>query len=139
MTPMIDVVFLLLVFFVCASIGQKPDALLPAQLAPGTTESKVDVPVEVPDEFPAQEVRVRLARVDGQLQIELNEGIVPGARELRLRLERLAELDAQSKIILDIQDDVSVQQFIAIYDLCQGLGFASISFAVTVSEYENNG
>lgn len=139
MTPMIDVVFLLLVFFVCASIGQKPDALLPAQLNHGTTESKVDPPQEVPDEFPPQEVRIRLARIDGQLRIELNEGIVPGARELRLRLERLAELSAQSKIILDIQDDVSVQQFIAIYDLCQGLGFASISFAINASGFENKG
>ena len=41
MTPMIDVVFLLLVFFVCASIGQAPEVLLPAELSVGSTEVNV--------------------------------------------------------------------------------------------------
>ena len=35
MTPMIDVVFLLLIFFICASVGQRSEALLPTQLAEG--------------------------------------------------------------------------------------------------------
>ena len=62
MTPMIDVVFLLLVFFVCASVGQKPDRLLPAELSAGTTESKVELPPVDPNELPSQEVRIRLTR-----------------------------------------------------------------------------
>ena len=44
--------------------------------------------------------------------------------------ERLADLDPDSRTILDVGDDVSVQQFIAIYDLCQSLGFQSIAFSV---------
>ena len=131
MTPMIDVVFLLLVFFVCASVGQKPDMLLPAQLSSGNTEAKVELPPTDPLEFPSQEVRIRLSRdATGALAIELNERPVSGARELRDRLQRLAELDPSSRIILDIDDQVSVQQFIAIYDRCQALAFESISFAV---------
>ena len=39
MTPMIDVVFLLLIFFVCASIGQIPESLLPTPLNSGSIDS----------------------------------------------------------------------------------------------------
>ena len=62
MTPMIDVVFLLLVFFVCASVGQKPDSLLPAELSTGETEAKVEVPPEDPLDVQSPEVRIRLTR-----------------------------------------------------------------------------
>lgn len=132
MTPMIDVVFLLLVFFVCASIGQTPESLLPADLATGTTESEVVLPDTEPQEWPSPPVRIRLALHpdSGQLLIELNEGAVANAAQLMTRLKTLAELDAGAPITLDIDDNVSIQQFIGIYDLCQVLAFESISFAV---------
>lgn len=132
MTPMIDVVFLLLVFFVCASIGQKPESLLPVEIGPGSTESKVELPKTEPEEFPAQSVRIRLDLhpATGALAIQVNELSVPDAAELMRRLQRLSELDPASQILLNIDDDVSVQQFIGIYDLCQALKFESISFAV---------
>ncbi len=132
MTPMIDVVFLLLVFFVCASVGQKPELLLPAEIGPGTTESQTEVVPPDPNEIPSQPVRIRLALLAGsrELDIQLNEQPVPDGGELTRRLQQLAELDAASPIILNVDDDVSVQQFIGIYDLCQALAFESISFAV---------
>ena len=39
MTPLIDVVFLLLIFFVCASTGQIRESLLPTELSGGSIES----------------------------------------------------------------------------------------------------
>ncbi|APZ93834.1 ExbD/TolR family protein [Fuerstiella marisgermanici] len=133
MTPMIDVVFLLLVFFVCASIGQKPESLLPAALSAGATETDVQLPPPDPTEFQAQEVRIRLANdaATGRPQIQLNEQPIADAAELTSRLKRLAEIDPRSQIILFVDDDASNQQFIGIYDLCQVLAFESISFAVT--------
>ena len=128
MTPMIDVVFLLLVFFVCASIGQLPDSLLPAELAAGVTE--VEVPYDDTEDPEHQEVRIGLrpGTAAGTLTMQLNEGSVPSAAELRDRLLRLAKIDPDTRIVLDIHDDVSVQQFIRIYDLCQALGFQAIFF-----------
>lgn len=128
---MIDVVFLLLVFFVCASIGQTPDSLLPAQLTSGDTEASVEVAEPDPLEFESPEIRIRLSRSeDAQLQIEMNEAVIATPSELHSRLTRLADVDSGSRIILDVADDVSVQQFIAVYDRCQALAFESISFAV---------
>ena len=135
MTPMIDVVFLLLVFFVCASVGQKPDLLLPADLADGSTETEIQLPPSDPDELPPQKVQIDLTRnTDGRLLIDLNQGRLSGAQELRQRLQTLAELDPRSQIILNAADEVSNQQWIAVYDLCQSLAFDSISFAVRPAE-----
>ena len=136
MTPMIDVVFLLLIFFVVASIGQKPDALLPAMMSPGTTETDVELPPPETDPLPAQDVRIRLSRKpDGELQLELNERLVDSG-ELRTRLKTLAELDPRSRIILDVRDEVLIQHFITVYEYCQTLAFESISFAVHQSASE---
>lgn len=134
MTPMIDVVFLLLVFFVCASIGQKPDTLLPATLAEGNTQTDVELPPLAPDEFEPQTVTVGLKRdVTERLVISLNDRPLSGARELRERLTALADLDPRTQIIMDTSDNVTNQQWIAVYDLCQQLQFQSISFAVRPS------
>jgi len=130
MTPMIDVVFLLLIFFVVASIGQKPDTLLPAMMAAGATETEVELPEPDPNEPPVQEVRIRLQHTaTGELSLELNERTVTAA-ELRTRLKTLSDLDPRSRIVLDVKDEVLVQQFITIYEYCQPLAFESISFAV---------
>jgi biopolymer transport protein ExbD len=133
MTPMIDVVFLLLVFFVCASIGQTPDKLLPATLDAGAS-ALVNPADTAPDHEPwdHQQVRIHLRHsgVPGQPPVvELNEQPLAGMPDLEQRLKRLAAVDPLSPIILDIDDQVQVQQFISIYDLCQSLSFRKISFA----------
>ena len=51
MTPMIDVVFLLLVFFICASVGGTADRLLPAELKGTTEAADPQEPAEDPDEW----------------------------------------------------------------------------------------
>ena len=132
MTPMIDVVFLLLVFFVCASVGQLPDDLLPAVLGKGSTETQLETPVADLDEPEHQDVIVglRVGPRPGSLRMQLNEVEIPTADELRSRLVRLSEIDPLTRIILDIDDDVTVQQFVYIYDLCQALPFESVLFGM---------
>ena len=96
MTPMIDVVFLLLVFFVCASIGQEPESLLPADIGAGTSAPEIELPEPDPDELPSQPVRIRLEleTTSRELEIQLNERPVANAAELTRRLRQLAVLDA---------------------------------------------
>ena len=130
MTPMIDVVFLLLVFFVCASVGQLPDLLLPAELGPGVT-APVE-PLSDPEIPEHGQVRIglRTGETPDSVTIQLNEQMIPTATELRRRLIKLSEIDPLTQIILDIDDGITNQLWIAIYDLCQALKFESISFAV---------
>lgn len=132
MTPMIDVVFLLLVFFVCASIGQRPDALLPARLSAGVTESPLDVEPPEPEDSEHQQVRIGLrpGSTPSIVILQLNEQPVADAADLRQRLVQLSQIDPLTRIVLDVDDEATWQQFIAIYDLCQALNFESISIGV---------
>ena len=132
MTPMIDVVFLLLVFFVCASVGQTPDRLLPATLSAGETEAQIVTEPDPQENWDHQQVRVHLSAAGDQPQsvtVRLNEQPVDGLAELESRLRRLAEIDPLSFLILDIEDSVQVQDFITVYDLCRSLKFEQIAFA----------
>ena len=129
MTPMIDVVFLLLIFFVCASIGQIRESSLPTPLAAGSIES-VD-PVESPE--PLGEVWVRLSRRGS------GEGVVTTATvnnqlyndwdRLRRTLRELASVAPEIPVILDIDNGVPVGDFIDIFDTCRSAGFDNVHFA----------
>ena len=68
MTPMIDVVFLLLIFFICASARQSREALLAANLPAGSIESaNAAAPVQIDQAF------VKLKhRADGTTIAEIN-------------------------------------------------------------------
>lgn len=124
---MIDVVFLLLIFFVIASVGQIPDELLPASIAEGTTN---DIEPVQPDQLmPAQEINVQLSRPSDQLIIRLNHSVVT-PEQLQQRLTQLAQINSSSQVILDVDDDVLVQHFMTVYERCQVLGFQKIAFAV---------
>jgi biopolymer transport protein ExbD len=129
MTPMIDVVFLLLVFFVCASVGQSPDSFLPADLKGNTASEIQPVPQDEPD-WDRPTIRIRIdAHADANLVIRLNDAVVDGFEDLQQRLEQLAVTAPDAHVILDINDDTAVQVFVAVYDMCQSLALTDISFA----------
>lgn len=130
MTPMIDVVFLLLVFFICASVGGTADQLLPAELNGTMESSQAEKPVEKPAEWEHPAIQIRMEPGPAGPRILLDNQPLPNAEALAERLTLLAAADAESKIILNIQDEIQVQQFIHVYDLCQSLKFQNISFAV---------
>jgi biopolymer transport protein ExbD len=130
MTPMIDVVFLLLVFFICASVGGTADRLLPAELKGTTEAADPQEPAEDPDEWQHPAIQIRIEPEQDSVAIFLDEQRLTGPEMLQDRLQRLATVDPESRIILNIHDDVRVQPFIDVYDLCQSLKFQSISFAV---------
>lgn len=133
MTPMIDVVFLLLVFFICASVGSTADKLLPAELNGNSLSSMEPVaPAEQEKwEHPPVQIRIEpLAAGHNPVSVFLNDEGLSGIESLSQRLTRLGAADPTTRIILNVSDDVEVQQFILIYDLCQKLKFENVSFAV---------
>lgn len=131
MTPMIDVVFLLLIFFVCASIGQIPESLLPTPLSSGALEAadQVDVPK------PLGEVWVKLRRIHGPeetvTRAELNDQVYDDWAQLRGTLRELAAVAPEIPVILDIGQAVPVGDLVDIYDTCRAAGFDSVKFAAS--------
>jgi biopolymer transport protein ExbD len=124
MTPLIDVVFQLLIFFICASTGHLREQLLPADFGAGAIEQPV-----APIEKPLGEVWIRLTW-DGARMVPTIEGTAyPDAARFRGVLWTLAETAADIPVILEINGQVPIGDMIEVYDLCRAAGFQSLSFA----------
>lgn len=128
MTPMIDVVFQLLIFFVCASVGQMPESLLPTTLAGGA----VAAPHPADNPPPLGEVWLFLKRPNGgPTVVQVNRGgaVHDDTASLRDTLRALAAAAREIPVILDIEPDVPLGEMIRVYDTCRAAGFDSINFA----------
>jgi biopolymer transport protein ExbD len=131
MTPMIDVVFLLLIFFVCASVGQIHEAHLPTPIA---AAGNVDATNSPDVEKPVDRVWLKLYLADqptDSTRAELNGTEYEDWTKLRETLRALAGLQSDIPVILDIQPKVPVGDMIDIFDTCTAAGFEDIQFATS--------
>ena len=116
-TAMIDVVFLLLCFFVTTSVfsqwEMEVDVVLPSAQSS-----------QMPDRLPG-EVIVNLSR-DGTITINQRK-YTPD--ELRDRLSRLAQLFPGQPVIIRADKDSRTEQLIGIVDVCRSADIWNISFA----------
>ena len=125
MTPLIDVVFQLLIFFICASTGHMKELLLPTDFRAGAIGA---VDSELPEK-PLGEVWIRLTR-DQEETVAFLEG-----REFRdldsldATLRNLANASTEIPVILQIAPDVPLGDVIRVYDVCRAAKFQSINFA----------
>lgn len=129
MTPMIDVVFLLLVFFVWTSSFEIPEFDLPSAVAEppaGGTEVSSDQtpPTEVFDE-----IVIRLTQPEATLLIELNGQTVDEITELRRRLTEIIALGVQPPVIVDPSDEITMNVAVQVYDAARAAGADRVLFA----------
>ena len=126
MGPMIDMVFLLLVFFMVSAKPIKPEADVSLGL-PGMAEQ--DEPVELPDE---QRI---LVRVNGE--VALNEQVLAtGAdRKLEKFAETLARLvqsakSAKSELLVTLspEDEAKHQRLVDVLNACAVAGATNVTF-----------
>jgi len=127
MTPMIDVVFLLLIFFVCAAVGQMREALVAADLPAGGIAS-VTPPPEEPVLGRAL-VSLR-SNAQGQTVAELNGTTYVDLAELEAQLREIAAVAPEIPVILDIGEDVEFGDVMSVYDTCRSAQFQAVNFAV---------
>jgi len=128
MTPMIDVVFLLLIFFVATASFQIPEQVLPTSLlAAGTADT--DVQIEPDPQL--ERVVVKLALVDGQTRFVINEEPRETLQEVRAVLQAVAGIDPSLPVVLDAGGDVPLGDVIDVYDVCRLVGFDKIQFAAS--------
>ena len=129
MTPMIDVVFLLLIFFVCASVGQMVESKMTVDLSSGGVESEMKAPT--PQKPWVTEVWLKLKRdeINQKTTVEMNGREFVEFEPLEADLRALAELSPDSPIILDIAGEVPAGDVIHVDDACRAAGFQSISYA----------
>jgi len=128
MTPMVDVVFLLLVFFVWTSSFEIPEFDLPGAIAQppagGNTTATQVQPAEAFDE-----IVIRLQQNQGVLQIELMGETLLDVAEVRTRIAQVLQLGVQPPVIVDPADDVTMESAVNVYDAAREAGADRVLFA----------
>jgi len=128
MTPMIDVVFLLLVFFVWTASFQIAEQTLPAELSSqmGTAPSKL---VEPPPEKDLEDIVIAVS-FDGSAAWTLNGQSLTDAAAVERKMAAIARVDAAATVIVHPAPNVPLEYVIQTYDAAKLTGFTSVSFAV---------
>ncbi|REJ69489.1 MAG: biopolymer transporter ExbD [Planctomycetota bacterium] len=131
MTPMIDVVFLLLIFFICTASFQLSEYLLPSsvRVEPGAGTVEVEVRPEMED---LQEVVIEVDYRGGAPTWVVNDQPVASLARLRQMLVAVAEVDRAVPVILDVTEVVPLGDVIDVYDVARLTGFDQIQFAAAV-------
>lgn len=129
MTPMIDVVFNLLIFFVVTAVGSAPEELLPADL-PSNGAVVAEIPPEKRDSW-VTDIWLKLSLAEGDtLSVDMNGTVYHDLTQLKANLRALAEVGPESPVVLDIAPSVQMEQLVDVWDTCTAAGFQSVSFAV---------
>jgi len=141
MTPMIDVIFLLLIFFVSTASFRAAEEILPADLSlPGTTSDIEPVDMELRD---LEEIVVKIFRRDDRpgWQIEsrgqeTSPRVLSDLAELQATLRAVAEVQKDLPVIIDVEDKhlVPIEDVIDVCDLCRGIGLERVQFAASADQ-----
>ena len=133
MTPMIDVVFLLLVFFVWTASFQIIEQILPSQMSAQMCSEPVDL-VEPPPEKDFDDVVIRIGWEGQQPTWRLNDVPVASLDSLRDQLSTIARAKLDAPVILHPDPLVPLGPVIEVYDLAKLAGFEKVSFAVNPNQ-----
>jgi biopolymer transport protein ExbD len=125
MTPMIDTIFLLQIFFLCTTGFEKRETLLPAELP----KTGVAEAASLEQPAPLDMVRIRLIGAGNEFQIELNQRPLANMADLVEQLGRLREAARELAVILDVDPNISLGAVVRVYDECLANGFSRVNFA----------
>jgi biopolymer transport protein ExbD len=124
MTPMIDVVFQLLIFFLCTASFQLTEQALPTTLPPAGAAAYTPPP-EVQE---LELIRIGLSQRGRELAIDMNGNPCRDVADLHDRLKTLLAL-ANLPAVLDVGPEVELGHVVTVYDMCLVVGLKDIHFA----------
>ncbi len=130
MTSMIDVVFLLLVFFIWTSSFEIPEFDLPSAIALPPTGGIESTDQQPPIE-PFDEIVIRLSRKEAQLQIELNQQPIANLDLLQNRLAQIIAIGVQPPIIIHPSAEITMNVAVAAFDAAKRAGADRVLFAAS--------
>jgi biopolymer transport protein ExbD len=136
MTPMIDVVFQLMIFFVCTASFNLTELALPSRITAQETGGGAALD---PREADLEQIVLMAARQEGRTQWRMNERT---CRDVAARRGLLVQLGRQMRelgtdltelpVILDIERAVPLGDVIDVYDVCRLEGYRKLQFAARV-------
>jgi biopolymer transport protein ExbD len=131
MTPLIDVVFLLLVFFVWTSSFQAVEAILPSRLsaATGGREPQPIAPLPEQDYDP---VVIRVRWLNDTAEYLMNGAPLESAEQLGAALRQIHSVQPEAPIVIHPDPSVPLALVVQAYDLARVAGFAKVSLAAAL-------
>jgi len=134
MTPMIDVVFLLLVFFVWTSSFEEPEYDLPSSIAqPPDGIAETEVVAATPVE-PFDEIILKIASQSGLVRYTLNDQPLVDLIDLSDRLKAILAIGVQPPVIIDPAEDITMDTAIEAYDVARTAGADRVLFAARADD-----
>jgi biopolymer transport protein ExbD len=132
LTPMIDVVFLLLVFFVWTSSFQSIEEILPSRLT-AQSGGKSQLPLELTPEQDFDQVVVHVGWSDGEAQWKINDSPIASATVLGAALDQIHAVQPDAPIVVHPTGEAPLALVIQAYDLSRLAGFSKVSLAADLS------
>ena len=132
MTPMIDVVFLLLIFFVCTATFQIAEQDLPGNVRIESSTGTEDIQLD-PQLQDLPRIVIKISWLDDHPGWEVDGVAYATLDDVRKMLLAAAEIDTGVPVILDIAGAVPLGYVIEAYDMSRGIGFSKIQFAAAVN------
>ena len=130
LTPLIDVVFLLMIFFLWTASFQIVEEVLPSELsvASSTGNTASEPP---PPEADFDDVVVRIEQAGAPVRWQVNQTQADSLADLGERLNRIAGIKRDAPVIVDAAADVPLGDVIDVYDLARLAGFDQVQFAAS--------
>ena len=129
MTPMIDVVFLLLVFFVWTASFVIVEHILPSTLSKQAGSDPVE-PIDPPPKQDFDNIVIKIGWDGANPSWSINDQPVASLQVIRDRLAVIVGIQNEAPVILHPVPSVPLGFVIEAYDAAKLVGFTKISFAV---------
>lgn len=128
MTPMIDVVFLLLIFFVWTISFQAIERLLPSNVSRevGKLDSNLD---DLDPEVDFERIVVRLTGEAANPQYRVNDQAFGSAIAVRDYLQRIVTINPEAPVVIHPDDQIEIGLVVGLLDISRQCGFSKVSFA----------
>lgn len=130
MTPMIDVVFMLLIFFVWTASFHVAELILPSSLV---TQSEGAQPVD--EQFEDLErvvVRIESDAMSPAQVWFVNDVSINSLALVRERLSLVAKINAELPVLVDPAASIPLGDVIDVYDAAKISGFQNVQFATPI-------
>jgi biopolymer transport protein ExbD len=132
MTSLIDVVFLLLIFFVWTASFRLVEYVLPSKVSESREAERAGNAEQPP--VPAADfadIVVRISWSNGQPGWRVNDEPAANLAEVQEKLSRVFSIHAEAPVILHPDPEVPLGHVIDLYDLTRRIGFSQVQFAAS--------
>ncbi|MFN9347572.1 MAG: biopolymer transporter ExbD [Planctomycetota bacterium] len=128
MTPMIDVVFLLLVFFLTTASFQRLEKLLPSSVS-AKSDTTLGESKDTPPSPPQEDIHdcvIKIKAQGDQIEYQWNGLVVTSLQDIQERLVAILNVRADVPIIVDPEDSILAGDALRVYDTAKRAGATAV-------------